>query len=287
MKFRAFTGQIPNFVGGFSGFSPTSAGGILFNLNTYKLAGSLATTGETAPTGIWFKPDGTKLFVIGSTQDRIRSWDLTTAWDINSATNPVAMTGNLRDTGAVFIPNPNGVSFSDDGTKAFVVDGTNNALYRYSLTTAWDILSINAVADQVNTTIYTGNLTPQSIWVRPDGLFFTTWNSGASSQVRNWTSTVANDITTLTAGTFANGGNAPVGGTWADNGNVFVYVFQTTDLLFSTSYSAPYGYSGGVVRSQTTVTGYDTTPQDVYIRNDGLSFYYLGSATDTIYQFNL
>jgi hypothetical protein len=227
--------------------------------------------------------------MVGINGDRLHSWDLATAWDISTAINPVSMTAPLRDNTGVNLTTPTGISFSNDGTKAFVTDQTANALYRYSLSTAWDISTLNAVnADQVNTAIYTSNLNPQSIWVRPDGLLFTTANSGTTSQYRNWTSTVANDITTLTAGDSASGGSIPVGAVWADNGNKFIFVLQATDVLNVNTYTgAAYTFTGPTVLSSRVMTTQDTTPQDVYMRNDGLVFYYLGSSNDTIYQFSL
>lgn len=290
MKFRNFTGLLPNFTGGFSGGSATESPGILWDINTYKLGGSFTTTGsgETAPTGMWFKPDGTKLYIVGQTQDRIKSWDLTTPWDIATATNLFNMANTLNDTGGVALTNPTAISFSDNGLFAFVTDQTNNALYRYNLTTAWDLSTINATASQANTTIYTGNLSPQSIWVRPDGLMFVTANSGTTSQYRTFTTAVANDITTLTLGTSASGGSTPVGAVWADNGGKFVFVVQSTDTIFVNTYSgAAYTFTGPTLLSSRVMTAQDTTPQDVYMKNDGSAFYYLGSATDTIYQFTL
>lgn len=288
MKIRNFTGLIPSFIGGFSNFLISGSSGILWDVSTYNLSGTLQTTNETSPTGIWFKPDGTKLIAVGTTQDRLKSWDLTVPWDITSATNFTNMTGSLRDTTGVLLTSPTGVSFSDDGTKAFVTDSINNALYRYSLTTAWDITTLNGVnADQVNTTIYTGNLTPQSIWTRPDGLMFLTANSGATSQYRTWTSAVANDITTLTAGTSLTGASTPIGANIVDNGNRLIYLQQANDLLTIGSTGSAYNISSVTTTNTRVMTTQDTTPQDIYMRNDGQRFYYLGSSTDDIYQFTL
>jgi WD40 repeat protein len=289
MQYRNFTGQLPNFIGGFSGFSQisTEAPGILWNLSTYKYRNvSLSTGTESAPTGLWFRPDGTRVFVVGNTTDRIRSWDLTTAWNIGSATNQIAMANTLRDTGGVALANPSAVSFSDDGTRCFVTDLVANALYRYTLTTAWDVTTIGN-ADQVNTTIYTGNLTPQSIWVRPDGLMFLTSNSGTTSQYRTWTTAVANDITTLTAGTTLAGGNTPVGANFVDNGNRMIYATQANDTLTIGSASPAYSITSITGTNTRVVTAQDTTPQDLYMRNDGEVFFYLGSASNRIYQYTL
>jgi len=41
---------------------------------------------ETSPTGITFKPDGTKMFITGINMRKILQYNLTTAFDVTSAT---------------------------------------------------------------------------------------------------------------------------------------------------------------------------------------------------------
>ena len=40
---------------------------------------------ELGPSGLFFKPDGTKMYVIGFTGDNVNEYDLSTAWDVSSA----------------------------------------------------------------------------------------------------------------------------------------------------------------------------------------------------------
>lgn len=288
MKFRNFTGQMPNFVGGFSGGSPTDSLSVLWQLSTYKYRGKLATGTETAPSGVWFKPDGTKMFLTGITRNRIRSYDLTTPWDINSATNLVDMATTLLTGAGAALTQIYGVAFSDDGTKCFAVDGVTNALYRYSLSSAWDISTLNATADQTNTAIYVGALTPGSIWLSTDGLTFATVNSGTTNGWKVHTSTIANDITTLTQVSNVTASAVPVGGVFVDNGNRWVDTRQTTDLIeVSVKLTTPYRLTGWNIDNTLTVTSYDTTPGDCYMKNDGSAFYYVGSAGDGVYYFSL
>ena len=41
---------------------------------------------EGVPTGITFKPDGTKMYITGQSADKILQYNLTTAFDVTSAT---------------------------------------------------------------------------------------------------------------------------------------------------------------------------------------------------------
>jgi DNA-binding beta-propeller fold protein YncE len=89
---------------------------------------------ETNPLGLAFSSDGTKAYVVGSTNDTIYQYTLSTAWDISTgsyASKSLSVTSEET--------NPMALSFSSDGTKAYVVGTTNDTIYQYTLSTAWDI----------------------------------------------------------------------------------------------------------------------------------------------------
>ena len=41
---------------------------------------------DTVPNGVEFKPDGTKFYIVGDTGNDINEYDLSTPWDISTAT---------------------------------------------------------------------------------------------------------------------------------------------------------------------------------------------------------
>ena len=101
---------------------------------------------DPAPRGVTFSPDGTIMFVMGYASDSVYRYDLTTAWDITTATYVSAKSVSAQD-GA-----PYTLAFSPDGTNMFVVGDDNNSVYRYDLTTAWDITT----GASVGTYVFTG-----------------------------------------------------------------------------------------------------------------------------------
>lgn len=85
--------------------------------------------------GVFFKPDGLKAYICGTTalaEGRIYQYTLSTAWDISTATDD----GVFKSTSTQSII-PNGVTFKSDGLKMFV--SYINGLYQYTLSTAWDV----------------------------------------------------------------------------------------------------------------------------------------------------
>ena len=111
-----------------------------FNVTTANFTGNFfsVATQEGNPYGLAFSPDGTKMFVVGFDSDSVNEYDLSTAFDITTAN----FTGNffsLNNEERV----PQGLAFSPDGTKMFVVGVNDKRVYEYDLSTAFNITIID------------------------------------------------------------------------------------------------------------------------------------------------
>ena len=84
--------------------------------------------------GITFKPDGTKMFVVGMTQDRIFEFDLSTAFDISTAT----ISSNEYNHGSENT-DATDIKFNSDGTKLFLAGISHQEINVYNLSTAYDV----------------------------------------------------------------------------------------------------------------------------------------------------
>lgn len=92
-----------------------------------------------------FKTDGTMLFKLGRQGNRVHAYNLSTAWDVSSATYasaelPMANVVANSTVGTSM----NGLAFNSSGTKLFVAvyhssNTSNNRIYEIDLSTAWDI----------------------------------------------------------------------------------------------------------------------------------------------------
>lgn len=119
-----------------------------FDENDYA---SLNYESNPVPKGIEFKPDGTKMYLIDSTYDKIYEVSLSNAWDVTSGT--LSNTANFSISSQE--ANPTGIRFRPDGRSFYVIGETGNDLNEYRLTTAWDLstasyftnLSLSAIND--------------------------------------------------------------------------------------------------------------------------------------------
>jgi predicted heme/steroid binding protein len=113
---------------------------------------SFTNTWDTVTNGMFISPDGTKLVTCGQTavvnaglgivasEDRAYYLTLSTAWDITTAT----LVSSLKfGAGIAGLPAaetaPHGITFNDTGTIMYMIGTTVDAIYQYTLTTAYDV----------------------------------------------------------------------------------------------------------------------------------------------------
>ena len=87
---------------------------------------------EAAPQGIKFNSDGTVIFILGTGNDGIDRWSLSTPYDIGSI---IAANTTFTSIGG----DPRGFDFNNDGTKMFILDGsTEKRVEEYNLSTPYN-----------------------------------------------------------------------------------------------------------------------------------------------------
>lgn len=122
--------------------------------------------GGSTTWGIWFKPDGTKLYIYADTQDDIIEYDLNPAWDVSSA----SAVGQPFDSFASVNRTYRAMWMSPDGFELWLSDayGTGDAIERYKFVVPWDLSTLYFDAEFSN-----GLNNPSSaifgLTVTPDG----------------------------------------------------------------------------------------------------------------------
>jgi hypothetical protein len=117
---------------------------------------------DITPTGIYFRDNGTRMFMVGSTGDAVYQYNLATAWDVSTASYIQSFSISGQET------IPEDISFVNDGTRMFVLGSNGDDVTIYNLTTPWDISTASYSSTQVS--VSSQELTPSGFYVRPDGL---------------------------------------------------------------------------------------------------------------------
>lgn len=192
------------------------------------------STEETNPRLLYFSPDGTKMYVAGSTNDEIYQYTLSTAWDVSTASydSTTFSTDN----------NPVGMSFNSNGSKIFVIGSTANTVKEYSLATAYDVGSTSVLLNSLDASSEDASMT---------GLAFK--NSGTKLYLIGF-----------------------------DNDSIYQYTsgYEIID---------PWNVSTAVYQTGKSfdVSTQDGTPEEIFFKPDGTKMYVVGNSNDTIYQYTL
>ncbi len=89
---------------------------------------------DTSPEGVFFKSDGLTMYMVGNTNNTIYQYTLSTAWDVSTATYAsLSFSVGSQDT------SPRSLFIDSTGSRLYISGNTNDAVFQYSLSTAWDI----------------------------------------------------------------------------------------------------------------------------------------------------
>ena len=117
---------------------------------------------ETHPTGIVWKPDGTKVFVVGYSRDTVQQYAVTgSVFDIHTLKQEHEIPVLQEET------TPTGIQFTSDGSQMFVIGYQMDELIQYDLSKNWDI-STARVKSTFNVGTDSGETTPYMIYLSYD-----------------------------------------------------------------------------------------------------------------------
>jgi sugar lactone lactonase YvrE len=284
---------------------------------SYVQSFSVATE-ETGPTGLFFKPDGTKMYIAGRDGDEVNEYDLSTAWDISSASYVQAFSVAGQET------LPNGLSFKPDGTKMYIIGATGDDINEYDLSTPWDISTASYVQNfamatgsaptglffkEDGSTFYTTDngldtvvqypiggfsvaaqeTSPQDLFFKPDGTkmyvvgatgddvneydLSTAWDILSASYLQNFS--VATEET------------SPTGLFFKPDGTKMYICGTSGDDVNEYSLSTPWDVSSASYVQNFSVSTQDGQPQALFFKPDGTKMYVVGAVNDGVYEYDL
>jgi DNA-binding beta-propeller fold protein YncE len=115
---------------------------------------------DTSPQDIAFNSDGTKVFMVGTTNDSVYEYTLSTAFNISTATYVDAFSVTSEET------DPRGLAFSTDGTRMFICGSTGDDVNEYVLSTGFDVSTASFVD---SFSVSAEETSPQSIAFNANG----------------------------------------------------------------------------------------------------------------------
>ena len=228
--------------------------------------------------GMFFKPDGTKVYVTNLDLQGVNEFDLSTAWDLTTMSySSVTLVVSSRET------SPRGLFFKPDGTKLYHAGATGDKVYEYDLSTAWDL----------STAVFNDFISISSKHANPRGVAFNTTGTkmftvGTSTAiVYEWALGTAWDVTTAVySQNFSHGISSTVDITFNNDGTKCFLVNTSADTVREYSLTTAFDVSTMSYDGNLLGTGsQDTTPNAIQFKSDGTKLFVGGGANATVYQY--
>ena len=230
---------------------------------------------EGAPTGVFFKPDGTKMYIVGSSGDDVNEYSLSTAWDITTA----SYLQNFSVAAQESIPQ--GVFFKPDGTKMYIIGASGDVVVEYDLSTAWDVSTASYLQ---NFSVAAQETVPVGIFFKPDGTKMYIIG-GSGDDVNEYNLSTAWDIATssyLQNFSFAAEESAPVGGFFKPDGTKMYIIGASGDDVNEYNLSTAWDVTTASYLRRFSVADQGISPSDVFFKPDGTKMYVVDSANDYV-----
>ena len=233
---------------------------------------------DTSPRGIFFKPDGTKMYMAGATGDDVNEYTLSTPWLVSSASFVTNFSVSAQDL------TPTDVFFKPDGTKMYVVGNDGDDVNEYSLSTAWDISSASYVQ---NFSVATEENSPRGLFFKPDGTKMYVSGDGGQ-EVNEYDLSSAWDISTAShvqSFSVAAQDTDPRQLSFSSDGTYMYVLGGVGDDVNEYSLSSAWDISTASYVQNFSVASQEDNPTGFFMHPDGSGFYVVGITNDTVYQY--
>jgi len=249
-----------------------------YNSVSFSVAGQ-----DTTPLGIAFNNDGSKMYILGYTNDSVYQYTLSTPFDLATASyDSVSFSVAAQDT------NPYGIAFNSDGSKMYILGITSDSVYQYTLSTPFNLAT--ASYDSVSFSVAGQDTAPFGIAFNNDGSkMYIVGNT--NDTVFQYTLSTPFDLSTASYDnvslSVAAQDTTPLGIAFNNDGSKMYILGNANDSVFQYTLSTPFNLSTASYDSVSfSFAGQDSSPFGIAFNNDGSKMYMLGNASDSVYQYS-
>ncbi|XLQ19853.1 MAG: tail fiber protein [Candidatus Moraniibacteriota bacterium] len=234
---------------------------------------------DTAPQGIDFNTDGTKMFIVGNTGDDINEYHLSTGFDVSTAVYDSNFSVAAQDT------TPTGIAFNGDGTKMFITGSVGLDINEYELSTGFDISTANFV---FRFSVSAQESLPQNIAFNNDGtkMFVTGTTGDDVNEYHLPRGFEFSPVDYSASFSVAAQDTSPQGITFNTDGTKMFIVGATGTDINEYHLSTAFDVTTAVYDSIFDFSE-DAAPQGIAFNTDGTKMFIIGNTADEINEYNL
>lgn len=238
---------------------------------------------DANPLDVSFKPDGTKMYVLGGSSQRVYEYDLSTPWIIGSAVyNSVSFSVGSQEA------TPYAMFFKPEGDKMYIVGNNSDRVFEYNLSTPWLVSS--AVYNNVNFSVAGQDIIPWSVFFKSDGAKMYIMGN-TNDRVYEYdlstpwlvSSAVYNSVS-FSPGTQD---TDPVAVSFKPDGTKMYILGNTNDRIYEYNLSTPWLVSSAVYNNISfLVTRQESSPYGLFFKPDETKMYIVGNVNDRVHQYS-
>jgi DNA-binding beta-propeller fold protein YncE len=235
---------------------------------------------ETSPQCVFFKPDGLKMYIIGSNGRTVDEYNLGTAWKVTTAVYLQEFSVAAKEI------SPSGVFFKSDGLKMYTIGSDGDSVDEYDLNPAWDISTAVYLQEF---SVAAKELTPTSVFFKPDGLKMYTIGRIGDSVDEYDLGTAWDVLTAIYLQEFsvaAKEANS-TGVFFKPDGLKMYTVGYDGDTVDEYDLGTAWNVTTAVYLQEFSVAAKETNLTGVFFKSDGLKMYTIGSDGDTVDEYDL
>ena len=236
---------------------------------------------DTAPTGIAFNTDGTKMFVTGNTGNDVNEYTLSTAYDVSTATFVDSFSVSAQQAA------PMSVAFNADGTKMYIVGETEDTVAQYALSTGFDVSTASFTQ---SFSIASEETEAQGITFNPDGTkMFVVGDTG--NDINEYTLSTGFDVSTASfvdSFSFAAQSTQPKEALFNTSGTELFMLARDGSTVYKYTLSTAFDVSTASYSSVSfSVSSQETDCQGLAFNNTGTKMFVVGINGDDINEYIL
>ena len=252
-----------------------------FDVSTAAHARSLLIRSENLlPRDMAFSNDGAKMFVVGDHENKISEYTLSAPFEISTVLSIRSFNVSAQDK------TPEGVAFSNNGAKMFVVGDQNNRVNEYALSTPFDVSAA--------TPVHSFNVSAQD--GSPSGMAFS--NNGAKmfivdkaeADIHEYILSIPFNVTTA-APVYSFNVSAqdttPEGMAFSNDGAKMFIVGNQNNRINEYTLFTPFNVTTAIFAHSFLVTFQDGSPTGMAFSNDGAKMFIVGWNTRNIHEYTL
>jgi DNA-binding beta-propeller fold protein YncE len=252
-----------------------------FDVSTAVFVDSFSVSAqEINPTDIAFNPDGTKMFIVGSTGQDVNEYTLSTGFDVSTASFVDSFSVASQDTF------PTGIAFNPAGTKMFIVGATGQDVNEYTLSTGFD----------VSTASFVDSFSVASQETFPNGIAFNT--SGTKmfivgtngDEVNEYTLSTGFDVSTASFTqlfSVSAQDTSPVGIAFNTSGTKMFIAGASGQDVNEYTLSTGFDVSTASFTQLFSVSAQETDPQGIAFNTNGTKMFIVGTSGDDVNEYTL